>query len=328
MDCQYYGRNFEQVYFCSMTQRNIGDKILLPPSAFPLLMTLNLSRPLLFELYNHSSGRLSHCGVLEFTAGEGFMCLPQWMMQNLRLKEGERAQIRSVSNLAKGTYVKLRAHTSGFLELSNPRAVLESTLMRSFSCLTVGDTVMIVHDKEKYCLDVLEAEPSSAIDIIDTNCKVELQSTCKESEGRQKSGKRFYQNEQNQKFTPFTGVARRLDGLVKIVSPEIKPINSGKLVFGSSLAMQEASRVKSLTRTGKIVFDAREVESREAPKKKFKVDDEKEKKAEEKFRPFTGTPYKVSGSKKAQRSPPGAGPMARAQATNPTVNGPRTYNMN
>jgi hypothetical protein len=58
------------------------------------------------------------------------------MMQNLLLEEGDVVSLASAA-LPKGTYVKLQPHSTDFLDISNPRAVLETTL-RSFSCLTGG----------------------------------------------------------------------------------------------------------------------------------------------------------------------------------------------
>lgn len=55
-------------------------------------------------------------------------------MQNLVLQEGDIVTLRNAT-LPKGTYVKLQPHTTDFTHISNPRAVLETTL-RNFSCLT------------------------------------------------------------------------------------------------------------------------------------------------------------------------------------------------
>ena len=54
--------------------------------------------------------RSIHCGVLDFTAGGGCICLPQWIMDNLKISD---AAILTVSNitLPKGRYVKLQPHT-------------------------------------------------------------------------------------------------------------------------------------------------------------------------------------------------------------------------
>ena len=74
------------------------------------------------------------------------LCLVLQMMQNLALQEGDLMQIKSVS-LPKGRYVKLQPHTTDFLDISNPKAVLEKTL-RSFTCLTVGDQIVIHYNNK------------------------------------------------------------------------------------------------------------------------------------------------------------------------------------
>jgi len=48
----------------------------------------NVEYPMLFEIRNLSIGKVSHCGVMEFTAEEGKCYMPYWMMNNLVLQEG------------------------------------------------------------------------------------------------------------------------------------------------------------------------------------------------------------------------------------------------
>lgn len=45
------------------------------------------------------------------------------MMQNLLLQEGDIIMVKNVT-LPKGTYVKLQPHTTDFLDISNPKAML------------------------------------------------------------------------------------------------------------------------------------------------------------------------------------------------------------
>ena len=60
-------------------------------------------------------------------------------MVSPQLEEGQLISVKNVS-LAKATFVKFRAQSCDFLEISNHRAVLEVTL-RKFTCLTEGDQV-------------------------------------------------------------------------------------------------------------------------------------------------------------------------------------------
>lgn len=45
-----------------------------------------------------------------------------------------------------------------FLDISNPKAVLETTL-RGFSCLTKGDCICLHYNNKKYYIDIIEARP-------------------------------------------------------------------------------------------------------------------------------------------------------------------------
>lgn len=143
---------------------------------------LHIDYPMLFNLEARESGRSTHCGVLEFIADEGMVYMPYWvrvlpvvrercgllgqkeswlsiwqpyyhthhgqhvsqMMQNLLLEEGAVVRLSSVT-LPKGTFVKLQPHSSDFLDITNPRAVLERTL-RGFTCLTGGEAGMCPED--------------------------------------------------------------------------------------------------------------------------------------------------------------------------------------
>lgn len=93
-------------------------------------------------------------------------------MQNLALEEGEIVSLKSAS-LPKGTYVKLQPHTTDFLDISNPKAVLETTL-RNFSCLTVGDQITINYNNRQYFIDIVEARPQQSISVVETDCEVDF----------------------------------------------------------------------------------------------------------------------------------------------------------
>lgn len=77
----------------------------------------------MFKLNNPSNPAAStHGGVLEFIAEEGVVHLPHWMMQSLRLNEGDPVRVTG-TELPKGKFVKLQAQTVHFLEISDPKAV-------------------------------------------------------------------------------------------------------------------------------------------------------------------------------------------------------------
>jgi len=160
------------VSFIDKTHLENGDKVILPPSALDRLASLMIDYPMLFQVESAKEKKTTHCGVLEFVADEGHAYMPYWMMQNLLLREGDIVRFRSIS-LPKGTYVKLRPHTSDFLDISNPKAVLEMTL-RSYSCLTKGDVVLVSYNNKRYFIDIVEVQPGDAVTIIETDCEVDF----------------------------------------------------------------------------------------------------------------------------------------------------------
>ena len=130
---------------------------------------------MLFKLTTKSSDgeeRRTHCGVLEFTAEEGCVYIPFWMMQNLLIEEGSLITVANVS-LPKATFVKLQPQSVDFLEISNPRAVLEHAL-RNFSCVTVGDVIQIPYNNKNYHFALQDVKPGPAACIIETDCNVDF----------------------------------------------------------------------------------------------------------------------------------------------------------
>ncbi|KAL6178668.1 hypothetical protein ACLB2K_050186 [Fragaria x ananassa] len=110
--------SFWQRYHCypaALTKKHASiecsDKIIMPASA----------------LDNNESERfrVSHCEVWEFTAEEGFVYMPNWMMENMHLKEGELVLLQN-KTLPKGTHVKLQPLTMDFLDIPDPKAMLET----------------------------------------------------------------------------------------------------------------------------------------------------------------------------------------------------------
>lgn len=147
-------------------------------------------------------------------------------------------------SLPKATFVKFRAQSCDFLEITNHRAVLEVTL-RKFTCLTEGDQICIAHGGANYFLDIREVKPNGAASIIETDCNVDFEEPVgykawEESKAQERaSGKSFGGEEKSTSgggavvsrtlqraravteeeaaaeknaFKPFAGSAKRIDG--------------------------------------------------------------------------------------------------------------------
>ncbi|XP_049825026.1 ubiquitin recognition factor in ER-associated degradation protein 1 isoform X2 [Aethina tumida] len=194
-----------------------GGKIIMPPSALDQLTRLNINYPMLFKLVNKNTNRVTHCGVLEFVADEGKIYLPLWMMHNMVLEEGDLVQMENVS-LPVGTFSKFQPLSPDFLDITNPKAVLENCL-RSFACLTTGDVIAVKYNQKVYELCVKETKPGDAISIIECDMNVEFEAPVgyKEPEQLKKEDEEMSVDPSDlmpepSGFVAFRGAGNRLDG--------------------------------------------------------------------------------------------------------------------
>ncbi|PRQ19048.1 putative ubiquitin fusion degradation protein UFD1 [Rosa chinensis] len=283
-----------------------SDKIIMPPSALDVLASLNIGYPMLFEFRPYSFDaaennetekfRVSHCGVWEFTAEEGFVYMPNWMMENMNLKEGDLVLLQN-QTLPKGSHVKLQPHTKDFLDIPDPKAMLEAAL-GTFSCLTTGDTIVLPYENKKYYMDIIETKPSDAIGIIDTDCEVDFAPPLDYKEPEKPVASSIPLNKEadgqvdKPKFSPFKGTGRRLDG---------KPLQYESALDSSSFVAtngnpqpctESSSRATRRRVQGKLVFGADT-----APKvasKEVKQQQQLQEKEEPKFLAFTGKMYSLT----------------------------------
>ncbi|WVZ86811.1 hypothetical protein U9M48_033539 [Paspalum notatum var. saurae] len=305
----YHGSTFEQTYRCypasffDKPHLEGGDKVIMPPSALDRLASLHIEYPMLFELHNDATQRISHCGVLEFVAEEGMIIMPYWMMQNMLIQEGDIVRVKNAT-LPKGTYVKLQPHTTDFLDISNPKAILEKTL-RNFSCLTTGDSIMVAYNNKQYYIDIVETKPASAVSIIETDCEVDFappldykepeklrQPTVPASKATAEEGDTAVADEP--KFKPFTGYGKRLDGKASKLQASEVPSTARSAPSDSNIrANQQSSGGSNSTRqkTGKLVFGSSASNNKEP--QKAPVKEQEPPKDEPKFQAFSGKSYSL-----------------------------------
>lgn len=191
-------RRFDEYYRCypvamlpgpERENVNHGGKVIMPPSALDRLTRLHITYPMLFELHNGAKERMSHAGVLEFIAEEGKIYLPFWLMQTLLLEPGDLVEVKS-TDLPPGQFIKLQAQSTSFLDISDPKAVLENAF-RNFSCLTKGDVFTFAYNDQVYEMAVLETRPANetnAISVLETDLEVDFAPPVGYEEAKRSSG--------------------------------------------------------------------------------------------------------------------------------------------
>lgn len=82
-------------------------------------------------------------------------------------------RVKNVS-LPKATFVKFRPQSVDFLDVSNPRAMLEVAL-RKYTALTIGDQICIPYSGKKFYLEVCDVQPNGAASVVETDCNVDFE---------------------------------------------------------------------------------------------------------------------------------------------------------
>jgi ubiquitin fusion degradation protein 1 len=110
-------------------------------------------------------------------------------MQTLLLDPGDLVQIKS-TDLPSGQFIKLQAQSTSFLDISDPKAVLENAF-RNFSCLTKGDVFTFAYNDQTYEMAVLEVKPATetnAIGVLETDLEVDFDAPVGYEEPKRPSG--------------------------------------------------------------------------------------------------------------------------------------------
>lgn len=154
------------------------------------------------------------------------------MMHNLFLEEGGQLKIESVS-LPVATFSKFQPQTTDFLDITNPKAVLENAL-RNFACLTANDLIGIRYNSRVYELRVLETKPGNAVTIIECDMNVEFAAPCDYKEPERIMPKNEPMAVDHAELMPeetgfvqFKGAGNRLDGKKK-KDVQVQPVSLKK----------------------------------------------------------------------------------------------------
>ncbi|XP_063235079.1 ubiquitin recognition factor in ER-associated degradation protein 1-like [Bacillus rossius redtenbacheri] len=208
-----------------------GGKIIMPSSALAKLSQLDIHYPMLFKLSNIISNHSTHSGVLEFVANEGHVYLPKWIMRNnLQLDEGDPIRVLLVT-LPIATFARFQPLSVDFLDISNPKAVLESHLRRH-ACLTMDDVLTIHYNQKLYDLRVLETQPGTAVSIIECDMNVDFAPPVG-----------YKERVPEQQLAPDQGSQQCLTAFVPFLTPGFRiDGKKSKLSLQNSLSSQESTK--------------------------------------------------------------------------------------
>jgi ubiquitin fusion degradation protein 1 len=157
-------------------------------------------------------------------------------MNTLLLEPGDLIQIKS-TDLPPGRFVKLQPQSPSFLDISDPRAVLENAF-RNFACLTKGDVFTFSYNDQTYDIAVLEIKPDNdqhAIVTMETDLEVDFATPVGYEPPKRASGT----------STPRSGAGHPHGGSVHYQGTMAQSINYAAIAPNSQTAATGAKAVPS-----------------------------------------------------------------------------------
>jgi hypothetical protein len=153
-----------------------SNQVLLPPeilqnAGMDWFANNQSNFPAFFNLkYN---GVSVNVGVLEFTEIPDIIYIPWHIFSLLGLQEGERVKVEMITEeIISATEITLKPHSYKFVELSDPKDILEKIISKNYPIISLYDIIKINHEGIEYLISVTKLEPAPIVKML--NCDVNL----------------------------------------------------------------------------------------------------------------------------------------------------------
>ena len=147
-----------------------GNKILLPSSMLPDLDLENGT--VYFSIMNPRNCKEIFVGVHEYNDSPGICFIPHSMIECLHLSDGEPTIVKQIKEVPLGSYIKIKPYEKAFIELSDPKAILERFISENYPILSKGEVMIINYLDIQYHIEVMECNPDKTIQT--TNCDINV----------------------------------------------------------------------------------------------------------------------------------------------------------
>jgi hypothetical protein len=143
-----------------------GGQVNLPHALCEILMPDGGSGgPLILQIRNSRTQAVCCAGMREFTAPDGEVQIPRWMMTFLKVEEGETVEV-SVPQLRTATSVIFQPLDESFEAVVQHQREIFETGLRTHPCLNQGSEIPIAFGSVIYRFFVLRTDPERIVSTV------------------------------------------------------------------------------------------------------------------------------------------------------------------
>ena len=147
-----------------------SNKTLLPAACIP---DLDLESGTTYvEIINPSNQKKIVCAVHEYTESPGIIFIPSKLMNSIDLDAGYRVEVNQKTDIEKGEFIKIKPFQKAFIELADPKVILEKYISQYYPILSQGEIITINYNNHEYNIEVTETRPNKVIQT--TNCDINV----------------------------------------------------------------------------------------------------------------------------------------------------------
>jgi len=146
-----------------------GNKILISSSVLPYI---DLSAgPTLFKLENGDN--IVYTAMHEYVDNPGLCFMPHRILNRLCMSDGDSITVSQAKDVPTGEFLKIKPFETAFIELGDPKAVLEKFISTSYPILSQGEIIVIKDLDNEYHIEIMECKPNTTIQTL--NCDINLE---------------------------------------------------------------------------------------------------------------------------------------------------------
>lgn len=154
-----------------------GGRVILPDDCLMKLVNLKIfdrgdREALHLRIHGPRPQIPAFVGVLDFTGHKDKIYIPRWLQEYCGLSVGDSVCVID-AKLPKGTFMKIQAQSTDFLEIEDPASTL-TAIFPNFSCVAAGQYLRFLYQGKPYDIRIQETLPEKAVSLINTNITVDF----------------------------------------------------------------------------------------------------------------------------------------------------------